>query len=889
VSVATREAPRQRPPLPDLWRGLELARAACLPVPDVLAGLDSSEAGLEAGEAERRLGVSGPNALRSHGARAGGVLVRQLRSYLLVLLVAAAVVSASVGETTQAGIILAIVGLSVGLGFVNEYRSERAVEALHSRISRTALVRRGGHPLKLDVTQLVPGDVIELRVGDVVPADLRLLESNGLECDESVLPGESAAAEKTAEPVRVTSPLDLASCAFMGTVVHSGSGRGVVARTGRETAFGAIAVRLGERHEQTSFQRGLQDFSKMLVQVTGVLAGSIFVINVGLGRSLLESTLFALAIAVGLTPQLLPAIVTVSLATGARRLAARSVVVKRLVCIEDLGNVQVLVTDKTGTLTEGRISFAQALDPDGHSAAEPLLLGLVCNEAVREQGAVVGGNDLDRALWAAPEAPGQAAERWERIASVPFDHERQLASTLAVAPDGRPRLVAKGAPEAILARCLQVPAAAGPLLESLYGKGLRVLAVASRPAEGMAALTAADERDLELRGFLCFADPPKADAAASLERLERLGITLKIATGDSGLVAEKVCGDLGVPVLGTLTGADINELSDEQLDAALPATTIFARVTPEQKSRVIRAERRHGNDVGFLGDGVNDALALHDADVGISVESAVDVAKDAADVVLLDKDLGILADGVSEGRRIFANTIKYVLMGTSSNFGNMFSAAGASLFLSFLPMLPTQILLNNLLYDVSELTIPTDHVDEELLARPSQWDIRFIRRFMALFGPISSIYDFLTFAVMLYVFDAGATLFRSGWFVESLATQTLVIFVIRTRRVPFWRSRPSRPLLATTLACAATGVALPFSPLAHTLGFKALPLDFLAILLLMVVTYLALAEVAKRAFYRAEHGGPPLARPRPAAERRVHRLAAAWSAGSVAARRHLSA
>ncbi len=354
-------------------------------------------------------------------------------------------------------------------------------------------------------------------------------------------------------------------------------------------------------------------------------------------------------------------------------------------------------------------------------------------------------------------------------------------------------------------------------------------------------------------------------------------------TGDNGRVAEKVCSDVGVPPAGTLTGAEIEEMDDPQLAAALPGTSIFARVTPEQKSRIIRAQRQLGKDVGFLGDGVNDAIALHDADVGISVDSATDVAKDAADVVLLTKDLGILADGVVEGRRIFANTIKYVLMGTSSNFGNMFSAAGASLFLSFLPMLPTQILLNNLLYDVSELTIPTDEVDEELLARPSQWDVHFIRRFMALFGPISSIYDFLTFAVMLEVFDAGPKLFRSGWFVESLATQTLVIFVIRTRRVPFWRSRPSLPLAATTVICAAVGVALPYSPLAHVLGFKPLPLDFLAILALMVATYLALAEIAKRFFFqgRPRRRGRPLALPRPRRERRIHRRAAGWSAPAL--------
>jgi P-type Mg2+ transporter len=855
---------------------LDLAAAAVLEPEAVLDRLGSSEQGLSAEEARRRLEEVGPNVLRSHGARFWSVLARQFRSFLLLLLLSAAVVSALVGEGTAAAIILTIVGLSVGLGFVNEYRSEKAVEALHSQIRRTALVERDGQTQQVNVVELVPGDLVRLRVGDIVPADLRLLEASGLECDESVLSGEPAAAAKTVRAGKGDSPLDLPSCAFMGTVVHSGDSRGVVVQTGPGTAFGHIALRLGERHEQTAFQRGLQDYSRMLVAITGLLAGSIFVLNALLGRSLLQSLLFSLAIAVGMTPQLLPAIVTVSLATGARRLVKQSVVVKRLVAIEDLGNVQVLFTDKTGTLTEGRIAFEQALDAVGRSQPEVLTLGLVANEATLEEGAVVGGNDLDRALWQAPAARA-GTDGWLHVAEAPFDHERQLGSVLADGPAGR-LLVAKGAPEAILARCADVPAGAAAALDRLFAAGSRVVAVATRPADGLATLTPAAEHDLDLRGFLCFADPPKVDAAPSLERLAELGVTVKLVTGDNGRVAEKVCGDLGMESLGTLTGSELEALNDDELAEALPNTTIFARVTPDQKSRIIRAQRNLGVDVGFLGDGVNDAIALHDADVGISVDTATDVAKDAADVVLLEKDLGVLAGGVVEGRRIFANTIKYVLMSTSSNFGNMFSAAGASLFLNFLPMLPGQILLNNLLYDVSELTIPTDNVDEELRARPSQWDIGFIRRFMLAFGPISSIYDFLTFAVMIYGFDAGATLFRSGWFVESLATQTLVIFLIRTRRIPFFHSRPSRPLLATTLACAAVGVLIPYSPLADLLGFEPLPLDFLAVLALMVVTYLALVELGKYVFFTRLGQAPrPLAIKPPHKERRIQRRAAGWS------------
>ena len=847
---------------------LELAAAAALPVADALSELGSSEAGLSSVEAGRRLAVDGPNALLSHGVSALSVLVRQLRSYLLLLLLVAAVVSAVVGDRTEALIIGGIMLMSIGLSFLNEYRSERAVEALHSQIRHLAFVDRDGKPTEVSVTEIVPGDIVHLRVGDVVPADLRLLEAHELECDESVLTGESQVAAKTADAHPPgESSLDLPSCAFMGTVVRAGDGRGLVVSTGSRTAFGAIALRLGERQTQTSFQHGLQEFSRLLATVTAVLAGSIFIINALLGRSLLQSALFALAIAVGLTPQLLPAIVTVSLATGARRLARREVIVKRLVCIEDLGNVQVLFTDKTGTLTEGHIFFTQSLDRQGKPDDHVLSLGLACSDRT--------GNELDRALWAAPVATQNGSAGWPTLDSLPFDHERQLASVLVDAPQGR-LLIAKGAPEGVLARCAKVPGEAQATLDGLFASGTRVVAVASRPVK-LERLGHEDERDLSLDGFLCFTDPVKANVQESLARLARLGITVKIVTGDNGQVAAHLCSEVGLEPGKVVTGAEIAAMDDATLLDLLPQTTIFARVTPEQKSRIIRAERSLGADVGFLGDGVNDAIALHDADVGISVDSAADVAKDAADVVLLDKDLGIIADGVVEGRRIFANTIKYVLMGTSSNFGNMFSAAGASLFLSYLPMLPTQILLNNLLYDVSEMTIPTDNVDEELLARPSQWDIGLIRRFMAFFGPISSVYDFLTFGVMIWVFHVNATGFRSGWFVESLVTQTLVIFVIRTRRVPFLKSRPSVPLLAATLACAVLGVALPFiGPLARLLGFRPLPLLFLATLAGMIVTYLALAQLGVALFFKP-HGGRSLARALGRYERHISRRASRWN------------
>ncbi len=859
------------------WSTLALGSAAGLSADDVLARLESTADGLSRDEARTRLAQVGPNALRSHGARPFTVLVRQLRNPLLILLVAAALTSFAVGEHTSALIILLIICLSVGLGFFNEYRSELAVEALHSQLRHTALVVRSGEPSPVDVTELVPGDVVRLAVGDVVPADLRLMRADGLECDEAVLTGESLPAEKRSDPVTAPgSSLDLASCAFMGTVVREGSGLGVVVRTGGGTEFGAIALRLGERQPQTAFQLGLRDFSLLLVRVTAVLAGSILVLNVVLGRSLLGSVLFALAIAVGLTPQLLPAIVTISLSTGAKRLAERKVVVKRLVSIEDLGNIVVLFTDKTGTLTEGSITFAAALDAAGQPSKAVLRAGLLCNEATLSDGRVIGGNQLDQALWQAPGASAIGAQGAKRLAALPFDYQRRLATVL-VEQDDRRQVIVKGAPETVLARCSTVPAEAQATLDAQFAAGSRVIAVATRAADGRSTLTADDERDLDLAGFLTFVDRPKADAADALERLGRLDVQVKVITGDNDRVAQKVCADIGLAVEGTLTGAQLDRLDDDQLAAALPHTTIFARVTPEQKSRIIKAQRALGSTVGFLGDGVNDAVALHDADVGISVQTATDVAKDAADIVLLDKDLEILASGIVEGRKIFANTIKYVLMGTSSNFGNMFSAGGASLILSFLPMLPTQILLNNLLYDASEMTIPTDNVDEEQLQRPAHWDTRFIRRFMIFFGPISSIFDFATFGIMIWAFNAHAPLFRSGWFVESLATQSLVIFAIRTRRVPFFHSRPSAPLTVATLSCVAIGAWLPFSPFAHVLGFTALPAGFLGALVVMIIVYLILIELGKRRFYRVRSPGPPVARPRRDREHWIHHRASRWS------------
>ena len=837
------------------------------------------EQGLSTAEVVRRSKAFGPNAVSSHRARLLPVLWHQLRSPLLGLLLSAAIASYFVGEHNDAVIIGLIVGMSVGLGFLNEYRAEKAAEALHDQIHHETVVLRDGRSTTVDVTALVPGDVIGLRLGVVVPADVRLLDVTGLECDESVLTGESLPVDKSTEAVPPGTPLaELAGCALMGTVVHAGSGTALVVATGPRTEFGSIAAGLSTHQTDTEFQVGLRRFSLLLVYVAGTLTVSIFAINVSMNRPIIDALLFSLAIAVGITPQLLPAVVSTSLAAGSREMRRRKVLVKRLVCIEDLGDVDVLFTDKTGTLTAGQIDYMRAVPAGGGGAQRVLQWGLLCTESSSVDGVAVGGNPLDQALWC---SAGTANARstlggFSKLAALPFDHQRRMVSVLVRDPEGQLTLVTKGAPETVLSRCVQVPAAARTALDAEFAAGNRVVAVAIRPMPDSRPPTVQDEHDLKLVGLLVFLDPPKSDAAAALQRLADLGITVKVVTGDNAAVAVKVCQDLGLRGGAALTGVELDAMDEEELTEAIRTTTVFARVSPEHKARIVRAQRRSGGGVAFLGDGVNDALALHAADVGISVDSATDVAKDAADVILLEKDLGVLADGVAEGRRIFANTMKYVLMGTSSNFGNMFSAAGASLFLSFLPMLPSQILLNNLLYDASQLAIPTDHVDDEQLHRPAHWDIAFIRRFMLFFGPLSSVFDFATFGVMIWVFHSGPAQFRSGWFVESLATQTLVIFAIRTRRTPFFRSHPSLPLTLAALGVVTIGAVLPATPLARTLGFQPLPGGFFAALVAMVLLYLALIEVGKRVFYRTRVGTAVAAPPYPR-HRRLRRRAGYFS------------
>lgn len=818
--------------------------------------------GLTRQHAEELRRECGSNVITTHRVTAFDVLRRQVDNPLLLLLVVAALLSTLTGQPADGVIIGLILALSIGLGFTNEYRSERHMAALHMRIQHTAVVWRDGDPIELPAHELVPGDVVELKIGSLVPADGDVLESRDLEIDESMLTGESLAVGKSSSSN--AGGWDDTNRVLMGSIVQRGSGRFRVTSIGGATQFGGVVRSLGERAPVTRFQSGLSEFSGLLSKFAGILIVVTFIVNLAFHRPVIEASLFCLSIAIGITPQLLPAIVSLSLSVGAHHLAARKVLVKRLVTIEDLGNINVLFTDKTGTITEGRIAFDRAVPIDDSSDSEILRLGLLCNEAIGVAEGKPEGATLDVATWLAPNASIELLKGATVIDVVPFDHVRRMTSVVARDPDGTTFVIVKGAPEAVLSRCAEVSSADRASLDKLFADGMRVVAIATQ-ATTSDKVTQETEAGLSLRGYLTFFDRPRTDAGVAVHRLAELGVRVKIITGDNGAVARKVCGDIGIPVVQVLTGDEIDGLDDPALSARVDSTTIFSRVSPAQKARIIRVTRAQGVDVAFLGDGVNDAAALHSADVGISVDSAVDVAKEAADIVLLDKSLSVIADGIVEGRRVFNNTLKYVLMATSSNFGNMFSAAGASFFLGFLPLLPSQVLLNNLLYDLGQMAIPTDRVDDEALRHPAAWDISFVRKFMLIFGPISSLFDFATFFVMLVVLDAGKTEFRSGWFIESLATQTLVVFVIRTRRTPFFRSHPGGFMWAAPIAAAGIGALIPFSPIAGRLGFSGLPLRFFAILVAMTVFYLVLVEVAKVVFY--SRLGRPVA-----AERTDHEL-----------------
>ncbi len=825
------------------------------PLPQDLAAGNEAP-GLSSSEARERLTGFGPNLFRERPRRS---LLRQylsrFRNPLVVILLVASAVSAFTGEVANFLIISVIVLLSVTLDFVQEYRANSAAERLKQSVSLRALVMRDGQPVSIPVKEVVPGDVVLLSAGDLVPADGRVLEARDFFVMQALLTGESYPVEKRPGTLAETaSELQEATNAlFMGSTAISGSARMLVVKTGAATAIGEIADSLALPAEPTAFEQGTRHFGMLIMRLTVLMVMFVLLVNAFFHKPWLESFLFAVALAVGLTPELLPMVVSVTLSRGALRMAKQRMIVKRLSAIQDLGSMDVLCTDKTGTLTEARIRLEKHVDPAGQPSERVLELAYL--NSFFETGLK---SPLDEAILAHSHIDIGA---WKKIDEVPFDFERRRVSVLI--DNGETRwLVVKGAPDDIVGLCTRYEGDGGRTLDAaalqaiagqqhaLEEEGFRVLGIAWRqvPMEHSHAVVG-DESELVLAGFAAFLDPPKESAAPALLALKRAGVAIKIVTGDSDLVTRHVCAQLKIPVTGLLTGKEIAQLGDQALRARVETTNLFCRVNPAQKNRVIQALKARGHVVGYLGDGINDAPSLHSADVGLSVDTAVDVAKEAADIILLKHDLHVLQAGVIEGRRTFGNIMKYLMMGTSSNFGNMFSMAGAALFLPFLPMLPTQILLNNILYDVSETPIPLDQVDAVEIRTPRALDMNFIRNFMLVIGPVSSLFDFLTFYVLLVVLQASERLFQTGWFIESLCTQVLVIFVIRTRGSPL-KSRPHPLLAATSLAVVALAAVLPLTPLGVHFGFVPPPPAFYVILGGMVVAYLCIVELAKRAFYR---------------------------------------
>jgi Mg2+-importing ATPase len=846
------------------------AAADAAPPEPAATGRDASR-GLTSAQAAERLRLDGPNEIGGSGRRTLlAILVAQVASPLVLILVAASLVSLVVGDEVTAAIILAIVAMSAALGFVQEARSETAVAALQARLTLHATVVRDGSRQEVPIHAVVRDDLVMLSAGDIVPADVRILEADHLYIDEASLTGESAPAAKHPRDPALgpAGDDDRDGLGFFGTSVVSGTGSGVVTATGARTSYGEIAQHLAERAPENDFQRGVRAFGGLVFRVTTLLVIAVLVINLALNRPLLESLLFAIALAVGLTPELLPAIVTLNLTQGARALSRRGVLVKRLPAIQNMGSVTVLCTDKTGTLTAGKLGIVRSVGIDRDDAAEAArALELAYLNSHFQTGFT---NPLDAAILDGTPEPDDLAT-FRKLAELPYDFTRRLLSVVVQQAADAPLLVTKGAPEAVLLRSSHVREdhTARPigkaeherlakLVDGASADGFRLVAVGSRAlapeeigasgAGGKARLAEPEkvERDLVFEGLILFSDPPKEGVGETIAQLRRDGVALKVVTGDNDLVARHVAEQVGLVVEGVLTGDDMRGLTHPALVARAKRTTIFARVDPDQKLQVIRALHDGGAVVGYLGDGINDAPALHAADVGISVDNATDVARSAADIILLEPSLAAIHQGVLEGRRTFANTLKYIRMGTSSNFGNMLSMTGAALVLPFLPMTPGQILLNNLIYDASQTAIPTDLVDPEVEALPARWDVHAIQRFMLIFGPISSVFDFLTFGLLILVLGQDEKAFHTGWFIESLFTQILVVLVIRTRRSPFWHSRPSRPLLAAIVVALAAAVLVPVGPLGGLLGFAGLPPIFWALLAGIVAAYLALVEVVKR-------------------------------------------
>ena len=794
------------------------------------------------------------------------IFLNQFKSPLVLILILAAVVSAFVQEWTDAAIVLVIVMASSLLSFYQEFRAAAAMEKLRGRLTNTATTLRDGEPRTIPSAQVVPGDVVLLNAGSMVAADGILLEARDFYVNQAVLTGESYPVEKQPGVVREGAGLaECTNCVFMGTSVQSGTARALIVRTGPQTAYGRIAERLSLRPPETEFEAGIRRFGHLLAQVVLVMTLAVFSINLLLGKPRIDSLLFAISLAVGITPELLPAIISVALSKGAQQMARQGVIVRRLNSIENFGSMDILCTDKTGTVTEGVVALDGALDLTGQPSAAVLRLAYL--NASYQSGLP---NALDQAISATGRRMGLNGEHDRKVDEIPYDFQRQRLGVVTQDEEGRRCLIVKGALGRVLEVCSQAHREGGmaaPLDAALKneiqerfsawsGQGYRVLGVAMKPVAPQPNYSRADEQDLIFTGFLRFFDPPKPGIQKTIADLGKLGVNLKIITGDNRLVAAHVAEIIGLKGAGTLTGQEIRAMSDEALWHRAERTTLFVEVDPNQKERIITALRRMGHVVGYMGDGINDATALHAADVGISVDTAADVAKEAADFVLLRRDLDVLRQGIEKGRTTFANTMKYVYTTTSSNFGNIFSLAGASLLVPFLPLLAKQVLFQNLLSDIPNLAIADDRVDHEMVERPYRWNTRFLREFMVTFGLISSLFEYVTFGALLLLLEAAPEQFRTAWFVESTLTEMLIILAMRTRT---WmvKSAPGRLLGAATLMVAAVTIIIPYLPVSRVMGFTPLPLSILAAMVLISVLCLVTTEVTKHLFYRRVHGGSP--------------------------------
>jgi Mg2+-importing ATPase len=828
----------------------------------VLRSLETSKEGLTEAEAQRRLVKFGLNSVAQEAHyRKLMLLGKAIVNPLVILLSTLALVSFLTDDYRAGSVMLLMVLLGVILRFVQEARADTAAAKLKEMIRVTATVLRAGQTREIPLSHLVPGDVVQLCAGDMIPGDLRLLTCKDLFITQASLTGESFPVEKfeTPESNRDRSPLEWKNLCFLGTSVESGSAQGVVVTTGRNTYLGSMASSIVDQETQTSFDKGISQFTWLMIRFMAVMVPLVFVIN-GIRKEWGEAFFFAMAVAVGLTPEMLPMIVTVCLSKGAMAMSRKRVIIKQLNAIQNLGAMDILCTDKTGTLTMDQI-----------------ILEKHCNVVLAQDNAVLMlaylnshfqtglKNLMDRAILEHKNLPAEIPiVDYAKVDEIPFDFSRRMMSVVVKTPEGKNRLICKGAPEAVFERCVsyELDGECAPMqqliiddlreeYQRLSSEGFRVLALAYKDFEAKPAYSKDDEKDLVLRGYVAFLDPPKESARAAIAAMEEHGISVQVLTGDNELVTQKICQEVGIKISRLLLGSHIEKMSDEELAGAVEHANVFARVSPAHKQRIIRAYRARGHTVGFMGDGINDAPALRAADVGISVDTAVDIAKESATIILLEKSLLVLEEGVLEGRKVFANILKYVRMGASSNFGNMFSVLGASVFLPFVPMAPIQILTNNLLYDFSQVPIPTDDVDPEQIARPRPWSMQQITRFILFIGPCSSIFDYTTFFMMLYVFGCWgadkeqAQLFQTGWFVESLLTQTLIIHVIRTNRLPFVNSRASWQLTLTTLVVMAIGIALPYTPLGPPLEFVPLPLWYWPLLVLTLLAYLLVTQGVK--------------------------------------------